>query len=227
MTKDLAAELRRVRGVVEPLCVRVPAAARALDLLERDLLPRTAGGDAYLVAGIVGPNNSGKSALFNSLVGRELSPSVPSGGATRRLVGAAHPELLASLRAEPTLARFRLRPLGKGAAAADEALRPGADPAELLVASEPGLPAALLLIDTPDFDSILEDNRNDGPIIVEVSRSHRPAGGSRVRKQHRCVQAEDQNRQNDAANRAPSLSFVHGVPPPTNYFSSAIFSIDV
>ncbi len=169
MKKDLSTALRRVREALEPLRGRVPAAARALDLLERDLLPRTAGGDTYLVTGIVGPNNSGKSALFNSLVGRELSPSVPSGGATRRLIGAAHPELLATLRAEPTLARFRLRPLGEGAAAADEALRPCADPAELLVASEPGLPAALLLIDTPDFDSILEDNRMASESLLAVA----------------------------------------------------------
>ncbi|MEM8713109.1 MAG: hypothetical protein AAGG01_19345, partial [Planctomycetota bacterium] len=64
-----------------------------IDLLERDLLPRTAGGHDHLVAGIVGPNNAGKSALFNALVAGQgagapptLSPSLPTGGATRRLV---------------------------------------------------------------------------------------------------------------------------------------------
>jgi hypothetical protein len=158
VTADLSATLRRTRDALAPVRARFPAAAQALDVLERDLLPRTAGGDTYLIVGIVGPNNAGKSALFNSLVGRQISPSVPTGGATRRLVGAAHPELLATLRAEPTLARFRLRPFGTDTTA-DAPLQPAADPTELLVAEEPHLPPMLMLVDTPDFDSILEDNR--------------------------------------------------------------------
>ena len=165
VTGELPAALRRTRDALLAVRERCPAAALALDLLERDLLPRTAGGDAYLVAGIVGPNNAGKSALFNALVGRPLSPSVPTGGATRRLVGAVHPTLLAQLRAEPTLARFRLRPFGPDLAA-DTPLQPAADPAELLVAEEPLLPAMLMLIDTPDFDSILEDNRLASESII-------------------------------------------------------------
>jgi len=165
---DLSATLRRTRDALEPVRERLPAAQQALDVLERDLLPRSAGGDVYLVAGIVGPNNAGKSALFNALVGRPLSPSVPTGGATRRLVGAAHPSLLAALRAEPTLARFRLQPFGADVAS-DAPLQPAADPAELLVAEEPALPPMLLLIDTPDFDSILDDNRVASESLLAVA----------------------------------------------------------
>ena len=80
MDGGLATVFRRGRDLLGPLRERAPAAARALDLLERDLLPRSAGGDAYLVAGIVGPNNAGKSALFNALVGRAAEPL----GAARR-----------------------------------------------------------------------------------------------------------------------------------------------
>jgi hypothetical protein len=167
-TGDLSAALRRIRDVLEPSRERLPPAALALDLLERDLLPRTAGGDAYLVAGIVGPNNSGKSALFNRLAGRVLSPSVPTGGATRRLVGAAHPSLLAQLRAEPTLARFRLRPF-TAEAGSDAPLQPAEDPAELLVAAIDELPPMLMLIDTPDFDSILDDNRVASESLLAVA----------------------------------------------------------
>jgi hypothetical protein len=168
VTADLPAALRRTRDALTPVRDRSPAAALALDLLERDLLPRSAGGDAYLVAGIVGPNNAGKSALFNALVGRTLSPSVPTGGATRRLVGAAHPDLLAQLRAEPTLARFRLRRFGADVAA-DAPLQPAADPAELLAAEEALLPPLLMVIDTPDFDSILEDNRLASESLLAVA----------------------------------------------------------
>lgn len=164
--RDLPVALRRARDVLQAVGEASPDAAFALDVLERDLLPRTAGGDAYLVAGIVGPNNAGKSALFNALVGRPLSPSVPTGGATRRLVGAAHPILLAQLRAEPTLARFRLRPL---TGPASDALQPAQDPAEVLTAEEPHLPPMLMVIDTPDFDSILEDNRVASESLLAVA----------------------------------------------------------
>jgi 50S ribosome-binding GTPase len=168
VTDDLSATLRRTRDALEPVRARFPAAAQAFDVLERDLLPRTAGGDAYLIVGIVGPNNAGKSALFNSLAGRQISPSVPTGGATRRLVGAAHPQLLAVLRSEPTLARFRLRPFGADTIA-DAPLQPATDPTELLVAEEPRLPPMLMLIDTPDFDSILEDNRVASESLLAVA----------------------------------------------------------
>ncbi len=168
MRGEFSADLRRTRDALQPVANRVPAAALALDLLERDLLPRSAGGGAYVVAGIVGPNNSGKSALFNALIGQPLSPSVPTGGATRRLVGAAHPLLLAQLRAEPTLARFRLQPFGTQVAA-DAPLHPAANPAELLVAEDAQLPPGLMLIDTPDFDSILEDNRLASESLLAVA----------------------------------------------------------
>ncbi|MFN8640431.1 MAG: GTPase [Candidatus Binatia bacterium] len=164
---DRPATLRRARDVLLPWRERLPAAAQALDLLERDLLPRSAGGDAYLVVGIVGPNNAGKSALFNALVGRPLSPSLPTGGATRRLVGAANPALLDRLRAEPTLTRFPLRPFP--ADAADAPLQPSDDPAALLVAAETALPDGLMLIDTPDFDSVLEDNRLASESLLAVA----------------------------------------------------------
>ncbi|QDV07503.1 hypothetical protein Poly30_30290 [Planctomycetes bacterium Poly30] len=144
---------------------------RAIDRLDRDLLPRTAGGHEHLVAGIVGPNNAGKSALFNSLVAgpllpgspavRSISPSLPTGGATRRLVGALSPELRQILESEPTLQRFPMRgimPGPDGVMAATEAAGEG-EVAELLLVETDTLPATLLLVDTPDFDSVLQENR--------------------------------------------------------------------
>ncbi len=169
VTDGLSDLLRHGRELLAPLRAQQEAAARACDRLERDLLPRTAGGATYLVAGIVGPNNAGKSALFNALVGTHLSPSVPTGGATRRLVGAAHPQLLARLAAEPTLTRFRLRSNATPETVATEAVRATTDPAELLVVAEPRLPAALMLIDTPDFDSILADNRLASESLLAVA----------------------------------------------------------
>jgi hypothetical protein len=161
--------LRQGRDLLQPLRQSDAAGARALDRLERDLLPRTADGAPYVVAGIVGPNNAGKSALFNALIGTPLSPSVPTGGATRRLVGAAHPDLLARLAQEPTLARFRLRPVSDATQVAEQALITTADPAELLAVPLSTLPPTLMLIDTPDFDSILHDNRLASESLLAVA----------------------------------------------------------
>jgi hypothetical protein len=169
MTNNLPAALRRGCELLRPLRTADPAAARALDRLERDLLPRTADGAPYLVAGIVGPNNAGKSALFNALTGTVLSPSIPTGGATRRLVGAAHPDLLARLAAEPTLSRFRLHAVTDVARISEAALAATDDPAELLAVPVPALPPALMLIDTPDFDSILKDNRLASESLLAVA----------------------------------------------------------
>ena len=142
-------------------------AARAR--LERDLLPRTAGGASFLVAGIVGPNNIGKSLLFNSLVGVSLSPSEPRGGATRRLVGAAGPELFDALTSEPTLAQFPLVPVEVTGAPLTAAKENADDPATLLFARVPELPPGLMLIDTPDFDSVFVENRAATESLLCVS----------------------------------------------------------
>jgi hypothetical protein len=165
----LAEKLRRLYELVRPIRERLRSAEEVADLLERDLLPRTAGGEVCLVCGIVGPNNAGKSALFNALLGRELSPSVPAGGATRRLFGAVSPGLLERLRAEPTLARFPLSSADSTAGPMGDALRPASRPAELLLVADAQLPERLMLIDTPDFDSILEDNRVASESLLAVA----------------------------------------------------------
>jgi len=159
--------LRELARQLDPLRARFGDAERAGDLLERDLLPRLVPGPAHLVAAIVGPNNAGKSALFNAIAGRELSPSVPEGGATQRALGAAHPELIVRLQAEPTLARFRLRP-----ATGDPrplALAAAENLDELNVASSSSLPPHLMLIDTPDFDSIIRHNRAASESVLMVA----------------------------------------------------------
>ena len=186
-TADLPRRLRKLRSRLEPL-VRVDAtvggapiqerpsarfARHALALLDRDLLPRTAGAAEYLVAGIVGPNNAGKSALFNALagaaLGSPLSPSIPTGGATRRLLGAAHPELIARFEREPTLTRFPIRRVKPSPEGVAQALESTESPAELMVVALIDLPPDVLLIDTPDFDSILVENRRVSESLLRVA----------------------------------------------------------
>lgn len=167
MSDPLSSALQRAQALLQPLRRRLEPARAALELLDRDLLPRLAGADSYLVAGIVGPNNAGKSALFNALVGRAVSPSMSTGGATRRLVGALHPRLMARLRAEPTLARFQLEEIAAGPAL--QATESSDAPASMLVVADESLPQHLMLIDTPDFDSILADNRMASESLLAVA----------------------------------------------------------
>ncbi len=145
------------------------AAAACIDRLDRDLLPRTAGGSTHLVVGIVGPNNAGKSALFNALVGERLSPSRPTGGATRRLIGAAHPELLERLEGEPTLARFPVARVSAGSEGVALATEPGSEAAHLLLVATEALADGVLLVDTPDFDSIRTTNRHAAEALLRVA----------------------------------------------------------
>jgi hypothetical protein len=162
LLEPLAAGRPSVHGAVEPL------AREAVERLEHDLLPRTAGASEYLVVGVVGPNNAGKSALFNALAGRDLSPSVPTGGATRRLIGALHPSLLERLASEPTLARLVLERVTPGKDGVHEALERATDPGKLLVVAVEEMPRDVLLVDTPDFDSILTENRAASEALLRV-----------------------------------------------------------
>lgn len=164
----LAADLRAARAAVWPLVDRFERAQRIVDLLDRDLLPRCAEGEPYLVCGIVGPNNAGKSALFNALAGRDLSPSEPTGGATRRMVGIAHPDLLARLQAHAGAIGFSLREVD-GSQAGAEAVAPPESAADLPLVADSVLPPHLLLIDTPDFDSIFPGNRRVSEALTAVA----------------------------------------------------------
>ena len=178
----LAARLRELHGVLaQPRDADWPGIPALVDRLERDLLPRTAGEHDHLVVGIVGPNNAGKSALFNALVaGVEtpgatappvISPSIATGGATRRLVGALHADLRVALEAEPTLQRFPMRgvtPGPNGVEVATESVE-GASVSELLLVETSDLPESLLLVDTPDFDSVLRGNRAVTDALLAVA----------------------------------------------------------
>ena len=176
-----AADLRELRSALDPFR-DVEGVDVVLGRLDRDLLPRTAAGHEHLVVGIVGPNNAGKSALFNALVQRAdspgspaapaVSPSLPTGGATRRLVGAMHPDLERALLGEPTLRQFLMRSVTPGASGALDVATEAAEEGrehELLVVLQDGLPESLLLVDTPDFDSVLTENRRVTDALLTVA----------------------------------------------------------
>jgi hypothetical protein len=159
----LASQLHHLRRLVDGDDAEL--ARRIADRLDRDLLPRTRLSDDWLVAAIVGPNNAGKSALFNGLVGGDHSPSLPTGAATRRLVAAARPELAEQLTADGAGGRFVIAPWRTR----EEALASAERPEELLLCGVPTMPEGVLLVDAPDFDSIEARNAAAARAVVSAA----------------------------------------------------------
>jgi hypothetical protein len=117
------------------------------ETLKAHLLPRLSG-DLPLVAAICGGGSSGKSTLFNALVGKSVSTVGGRAGLNRRVLLCSHPTLFT----REGLLALLFQPFG---------CLPGplTDPADLatpgcpLYVSSERVSADLLLMDTPDFDT--------------------------------------------------------------------------
>ena len=152
----LSASLEHLRdalsGVRLPL--DLPASADARDRARRwvaqlddYVLPRLARLDAPLLAVIGGSTGAGKSTLVNTLLGREVSASGVIRPTTRSPVLVHHPADAAWFASEailPGLAR------STGTAH---------DPRTLEVVPERSMPRGLAILDAPDIDSVVAENR--------------------------------------------------------------------
>lgn len=160
---DALSALRdRVAAVRLPL--PLPGASRArqtraelLAQLDDYLVPRLKDPDAPLLAVVGGSTGAGKSTLVNSLVGRRVSESGVLRPTTRTPVLVCHPEdhhWFAGMRVLPQLTRVWLPQ-------ADEE-HPVEEPPEenaLRVETAASLPRGLALLDAPDIDSLVVENR--------------------------------------------------------------------
>lgn len=138
-------------------------AERVEDRIRRDLLPRLGGSHPTLIAGIAGPNNVGKSSLFNSLVGQQLSPARPEGGLTKQCFAVAHPSLWSGELRALIEERYEVVPVRPGAV--PPITEPG-PPGRLYLMETESLPQGLLLMDTPDFDSVHQTNRRAAEALL-------------------------------------------------------------
>ena len=156
MRADLPAALGRLRNDLDAvrLDLVVPGAEEARrtrdDLVAQVddyLLPRLGRMDAPALIVVGGSTGAGKSTLLNSLVGSVVSPAGVLRPTTRAPVLAFHPddlEWFEGARVLPGLPR----------ASGGEA-RPGT----LQLAPTDSLPEGLALLDSPDIDSVLAENR--------------------------------------------------------------------
>lgn len=165
---DAVSDLQNLREWVSRWCLQCQGDALqelqlALQILDRDLLPRIEN-DLFIV-GLVGPNNAGKSALFNAVVGRKCSPSRAYGGATRRLLAAhgLHGGRIPAVRGFDRVVPVEPGPEGVAAVA-----QPG-PPGELLISKCESLPDGLLVVDAPDFDSIMEQHKESAASLMGIT----------------------------------------------------------
>ncbi len=170
---DALSALRdRVASVRLPL--PLPGAPRArqtraelLAQLDDYLVPRLKAPEAPLLAVVGGSTGAGKSTLVNSLVGRQVSEAGVLRPTTRIPVLVCHPDdhhWFAGMRVLPDLMRVwappgeddpfpgphRGSPRGSGNSAATRELR---------IETVAGLPRGLAILDAPDIDSLVVENR--------------------------------------------------------------------
>jgi hypothetical protein len=162
---DALSALRdRVAAARFPLPLAGAPRARAnrdelLAQLDDYLVPRLKEPQAPLLAVVGGSTGTGKSTLVNSLVGRRVSEAGVLRPTTRTPVLVCHPEdhhWFSGMRVLPDLTRVWV----PQPEPADDLLLPGEDPARVLrIETVDTLPPGLALLDAPDVDSLVSDNR--------------------------------------------------------------------
>ncbi|MGW7405784.1 dynamin family protein [Streptomyces sp. NPDC054833] len=162
---DTLSALRdRVAAARFPLPLAGAPRARAnrdelLAQLDDYLVPRLREPEAPLLAVVGGSTGAGKSTLVNSLVGRRVSEAGVLRPTTRTPVLVCHPEdhhWFSGMRVLPDLTRVWVPQQEPG----DDPLLPGEDPARVLrIETAESLPRGLALLDAPDVDSLVAENR--------------------------------------------------------------------
>jgi len=153
---QLAESLRQLRDALQQarLPLELPG-SRLTGTLQRDmvaqlddyLLPRLERLDAPMLAVIGGSTGAGKSTLVNSMIGRVVSRTGVIRPTTRSPVLVHHPDdahWFGPDRILPGLAR---------------SLAAANDTRTLQLVPEPSLPQGLALLDAPDIDSVVAENR--------------------------------------------------------------------
>ncbi|MFF8775966.1 dynamin family protein [Streptomyces sp. NPDC015140] len=162
---DALSALRdRVAAARFPLPLAGAPRARAnrdelLAQLDDYLMPRLKDPEAPLLAVVGGSTGAGKSTLVNSLVGQRVSEAGVLRPTTRTPVLVCHPEdhhWFSGMRVLPDLTRVWVPHREPD----DDLLLPGENPARVLrVETADTLPPGIALLDAPDIDSLVADNR--------------------------------------------------------------------
>jgi hypothetical protein len=125
------------------------------------LLPRLRQSGAPILIAMVGSTGAGKSTLLNSIVGGQVSATGIRRPTTNSPVLACHPDDVGWFAENvflPTLPRVRQQGLAM----------PGRD-GLLVLATSPGMPHGIALLDTPDIDSVVAAHRQFARQFLDAS----------------------------------------------------------
>ncbi len=168
--RKLEGALLEVRNSIRrlPLLLECPGidAVRAerqqlLSQIDDYLLPRLRQSGAPILIAMVGSTGAGKSTLLNSIVGSQVSATGIRRPTTNSPVLACHPEDVKWFAENvflPTLPRVRQQGLAM----------PGRD-GLLVLATSPGMPPGVALLDTPDIDSVVAAHRQFAKQFLDAS----------------------------------------------------------
>ncbi|HPO12274.1 MAG TPA: 50S ribosome-binding GTPase [Candidatus Hydrogenedentes bacterium] len=171
---DFAAALNVFRGALEPfpeLSYQLFAETEGWTrLLVYKLLPHLEG-DGCLVVAVAGGTNTGKSTIFNLLLGEEVSPVCPTAAATCRPVLAGNATRVAQCLEGKLVPEFKPMRLE----CANDVISGEAPGDAIFVAQHDSLTDRLVLLDIPDVDSIerqhwelAENIQAAGDVLVAV-----------------------------------------------------------
>ncbi|MFD6432460.1 GTPase domain-containing protein [Streptomyces venezuelae] len=171
----LSALRERVAAARFPLPLPGAPRARAnrdelLAQLDDYLVPRLKAPEAPLLAVVGGSTGAGKSTLVNSLVGRQVSEAGVLRPTTRTPVLVCHPDdhhWFSGMRILPDLTRVWVPRQDTGEEGGEGEQDDGGDVSAVVgeeeralrIETAPSLPRGLALLDAPDIDSLVADNR--------------------------------------------------------------------
>lgn len=137
-----------VERLLESLHIQdVPEIRQWSTVIDSKLVPKLSA-ETPLIVAICGGGSSGKSTLFNSLIGQSVSPVGGNAGINRRVLVSGHEHHFNSAE--------QLAPLFEPFGCAPESLRQASDLTTKgcpLYVTSTTIPPGLLLMDTPDFDT--------------------------------------------------------------------------
>lgn len=122
------------------------------ELLERKLRPQL-GDSSFLIVAVVGGTNIGKSAIFNHIAGAKLSSSSPVASGTKHPMALIPERLSGQVELTELFHGFDIRPLQDSTQPLQESERH-----LLFYRTSPQTPANLIILDTPDIDSVSQVN---------------------------------------------------------------------
>lgn len=151
------AEIRRLQDALagDPALYEAifGAAAPWLNLLRNKLKPHLEG-EGCLVVAVAGGTNTGKSTVFNLLIGEVVSPVKATAAATCRPLLTGSPSRIAECLDGRLVPEFKAMHLDDPEAVVSHDSRPDA----MYVRETDNLPGNMIVLDTPDVDSIDKAN---------------------------------------------------------------------